>query len=113
MDWDSGTHGQHCAGKYYDGRPHYQLAFATEGNSFSWAGARKPAVSVKYVGTGVVETFELDGDAEKRVTKLVAWLATNGFKQSGASSDEQSEPRKWESRRWVRTLVFARDDLPF
>jgi hypothetical protein len=75
--------------------------------SFAWASAGTPRICVKYVSSGVAETFELEGDAETRVTKMAAWLPQNGLAQSGGAKDAMVDGR------WVRTLVFTRADLPF
>jgi hypothetical protein len=88
----------------YDGK--HSLAFCGA-KSFAWASAGKPRICVKYVSSGVAETFELEGDAETRVTKMAAWLPQNGLAQSGGAKDAMVDGR------WVRTLVFTRADLPF
>ena len=107
VTWDSNAKAEFMYRCGYEGK--YELAVAVvEGSSgFTWAGAGKPRVTVKYVSTGVVESFELDGDAQTRVTKLATWLTQNGLAQSGGATDELN------SSRWERTLVFTRADLPF
>ena len=99
-------------GPYYTGAGFKQsLSIAVAGApAFALADVTTPPViEVELVGSTAKESFTLKGNAEERITKMLAWLPQNGLALSGGKGTDS----KTSSGHWARRWVFTRADLPF
>lgn len=103
---------------YETGRnSNYRLSVATAAKpAFALADVTAlPVIQVELVSSGAKESFELRGDVEERVTKMLAWLPQNGLALSGGKAKDfvEDEGSSGQYPRWARQWVFTRADLPF